>query len=352
MTSTPEKVTSGAAAAASNSIIRTNSGNNPGGGSLRYLTGKEAFNIDVELMSKYAFSIDQLMELAGLSCASAIHKKYPLPSYRRVLIVCGPGNNGGDGLVAARHLTHMGYACSILYSIPQPKKLLYRNLIQQCQQLSIPVYQSLADAVQTGAGDGDVSGASLADEGGSGASASVADDDQTAAGIAAQYDVIVDAIFGFSFKGQPRAPFDAILRALISISHSSSSALSALPATASAQSSPTASPAAAARGLGAGAGAGAGGAAVVPVVVSIDIPSGWPVDGDSAPVEARQRLQPDMLISLTTPKFCALNFRGRYHMLGGRFVPYELQRDYQLGLPVYPGAEQCVELRRVHLAAH
>lgn len=36
----------------------------------------------------------QLMELAGLSVACAIAKVYPPAS--RVLIVCGPGNNGGE----------------------------------------------------------------------------------------------------------------------------------------------------------------------------------------------------------------------------------------------------------------
>lgn len=44
------------------------------------------------------------MELAGLSVATAIKKTYPSDSYKTVAICCGPGNNGGDGLVAARHL--------------------------------------------------------------------------------------------------------------------------------------------------------------------------------------------------------------------------------------------------------
>jgi NAD(P)H-hydrate epimerase len=47
------------------------------------------------------------MELAGLSVATAIAKTYPPQnneSNTSVLVCCGPGNNGGDGLVAARHL--------------------------------------------------------------------------------------------------------------------------------------------------------------------------------------------------------------------------------------------------------
>lgn len=46
----------------------------------------------------------QLMELAGLACAQTLAKVYDKEKYRRVLVCCGSGNQGGDGLVAARHL--------------------------------------------------------------------------------------------------------------------------------------------------------------------------------------------------------------------------------------------------------
>lgn len=35
---------------------------------------EEAQKIDEELFSEYSFSVDQLMELAGLSCATAVTK--------------------------------------------------------------------------------------------------------------------------------------------------------------------------------------------------------------------------------------------------------------------------------------
>ena len=48
-----------------------------------------------------------LMERAGL--ATAERARDMLADGYRVLVVCGPGNNGGDGLVAARHLRRWGY---------------------------------------------------------------------------------------------------------------------------------------------------------------------------------------------------------------------------------------------------
>ena len=56
------------------------------------------------MSAKFGFSIDQLMELAGLSVAIAVGKEFPIdrildeqstrkPS-DRVLVVAGPGNNG------------------------------------------------------------------------------------------------------------------------------------------------------------------------------------------------------------------------------------------------------------------
>lgn len=63
---------------------------------------------------------------------------------------------------------------------------------------------------------------------------------------------------------------------------------------------------------------------------------GWDVEKGSP-----DGIQPDMLISLTAPKKAANHFKGRYHFLGGRFVPLALEQKYQLNLPQYPGTE-CV----------
>ena len=51
------------------------------------------------------------MERAGAALAEAV-RRFVGP--RETLVLCGPGNNGGDGQVAARHLAERGLcACAI-----------------------------------------------------------------------------------------------------------------------------------------------------------------------------------------------------------------------------------------------
>ncbi|KZO97060.1 YjeF N-terminal domain-like protein [Calocera viscosa TUFC12733] len=238
---------------------------------IRYLTAHLAQEIDARLMSPSdgAFSLDQLMELAGLAVAQALAASYALPRYRRVLVCCGPGNQGGDGLVAARHLSHFGYAATLY--MPKPgNKDIYKRLHKQCLNLSIPSLTSESDFH-----------ASLSSQ-----------------------DVILDAIFGFSFLGPVRAPFSRILPALRD---------ARLP------------------------------------MVSVDIPSGWHVEDGPVLLQSEegedlgQALNPEVLVSLTAPKLGVRGYRGR-HWLGGRFVPPTMAEEWKLNLPEYPGSAQIVEL--------
>ena len=48
-----------------------------------------------------------LMENAGRGVAEEVVRRFPRGS--KAVVLCGPGNNGGDGFVAARHLRERGY---------------------------------------------------------------------------------------------------------------------------------------------------------------------------------------------------------------------------------------------------
>jgi hydroxyethylthiazole kinase-like uncharacterized protein yjeF len=61
--------------------------------------------------------VEELMERAGAALAEAVYRfAGPMP----VLVLCGPGNNGGDGYVAARHLAARGVPVRIA-ALSEPK---------------------------------------------------------------------------------------------------------------------------------------------------------------------------------------------------------------------------------------
>ncbi|XP_040393140.1 yjeF N-terminal domain-containing protein 3 isoform X2 [Cygnus olor] len=74
-------------------------------------------------------------------------------------------------------------------------------------------------------------------------------------------------------------------------------------------------------------------------IVSLDVPSGWDVEAGSS-----SGISPDVLVSLTAPKQCARRFLGRQHFVAGRFVPYDMQKKFELNPPEYPGTECVVPL--------
>jgi NAD(P)H-hydrate epimerase len=64
------------------------------------------------------YSYAQMMESAGLRVAEAIQQRYDVVD-RRVLVLVGPGNNGGDGLVAGRHLAEAG--ATVAFYLTKPR---------------------------------------------------------------------------------------------------------------------------------------------------------------------------------------------------------------------------------------
>jgi len=64
-------------------------------------------------------STAELMERAGLAVAREVRTLLGGAAGRRILVLVGPGNNGGDGLVAAKHLTDWGANISVWRSVDE-----------------------------------------------------------------------------------------------------------------------------------------------------------------------------------------------------------------------------------------
>ena len=56
-------------------------------------------------------SVESLMEIAGHGAGAWVHR---VAAGRRVTVLCGPGNNGGDGYVIARHLAERGVPVRVI----------------------------------------------------------------------------------------------------------------------------------------------------------------------------------------------------------------------------------------------
>ena len=55
-----------------------------------------------------------LMENAAHRVVEYVAERFAPVSKQRIVVVCGKGNNGGDGLVAARHLASWGISVRVL----------------------------------------------------------------------------------------------------------------------------------------------------------------------------------------------------------------------------------------------
>jgi ADP-dependent NAD(P)H-hydrate dehydratase / NAD(P)H-hydrate epimerase len=79
---------------------------------MKILTADEMRIADRVTTDRFGISPLQLMEHAGHAVARFVLRE--LPQCRRIAVLCGKGNNGGDGLVAARHLAQAGCDVSVV----------------------------------------------------------------------------------------------------------------------------------------------------------------------------------------------------------------------------------------------
>jgi NAD(P)H-hydrate epimerase len=79
---------------------------------MKILTAAEMRKTDLVTTERFGISSLELMEQAGRAVARFVLRE--LPQRRRIVVLCGKGNNGGDGLVAARHLAEAGCTVSVV----------------------------------------------------------------------------------------------------------------------------------------------------------------------------------------------------------------------------------------------
>lgn len=127
--------------------------------------------IDAAASSKYRFPTILLMENAGRAVVEETERAAGPLEEKRVLVVCGKGNNGGDGFAAARHAAHRGARVSVLF--PGDRRDLKGDALTQ--------FDALANS-----GDGRVT---------------IARSIPAIGTISGSWDVAIDAMFGTAFRG-------------------------------------------------------------------------------------------------------------------------------------------------------
>jgi len=121
----------------------------------------------------------QLMENAGKAVADAVMKRYNL-SRKKVTVLCGTGNNGGDGFVAARYLR---VHCEVTVVLLGEEK----NLISDTARLNFSKIRGKVKTLILPANIGEIIGGS---------------------------DIIIDAMLGVGISGKLREPYASIAKRL------------------------------------------------------------------------------------------------------------------------------------------
>lgn len=97
-----------------------------------------AQDIDRRMSAEFKLESAVLMERAGLAVATTVHRIGR--SHCPVIILAGPGNNGGDALVAARHLTDWGYTIFLVMVSDKkgaPGSSLYQRQVETIDAMGI-----------------------------------------------------------------------------------------------------------------------------------------------------------------------------------------------------------------------
>lgn len=91
-------------------------------------------------IKKGQYSASDLMEIAADGIVSLINE-INIGKHKRIVIVCGPGNNGGDGISAFWKLSALQYDCTCVSLLPDSSKLNETSRFEYsiCESKKLPV---------------------------------------------------------------------------------------------------------------------------------------------------------------------------------------------------------------------
>src|SRR5579859_1220742 len=104
-------------------------------------------DVDRTTTERYGVPSLTLMENAGRSVVKFVHQRFSPLAAQEIVILCGRGNNGGDGMVVARMLRELGVEPRVLL-LADPEHLKgdaevnYKRLAETGAPLTVPDHAS------------------------------------------------------------------------------------------------------------------------------------------------------------------------------------------------------------------
>src|SRR4030043_1787822 len=89
---------------------------------MKVATAEQMQELDRKAIESYRIPGIVLMENAGRGATDVIFNTFPDLQKKKIVIVAGKGNNGGDGFVIARHLLNHGISVKV-FLLSDPKGL-------------------------------------------------------------------------------------------------------------------------------------------------------------------------------------------------------------------------------------
>jgi len=106
---------------------------------MKALTSKQMAYVDELMINHYGITLLQMMENAGLGLAMMTSKVINYNKNKKIVVLVGKGNNGGDGLVAARHLHNFGYDVCVILANSSLRKVPLQQL-NILKKIKVPIY--------------------------------------------------------------------------------------------------------------------------------------------------------------------------------------------------------------------